>query len=340
MLMSAAAVPMRLSMTTPPQPSSRRRRTRWVAVAAVAVVAVAGGAVAARGGRRARIAAPAPPPQLPVPVVPARPAPPVRPPAEPAPAATAATAAATRRYTLIAVAAVAAVAAGGSGVFALQDHLGETASPPALTYPMTGYPDPYRTGNLGSGLYPVITSAPTGYPGVASGSPGFGPGQPTWPTPSPTRTMAPGPVPAGGVVPRNAVVVVHGDSGEEMTLDVTGFDDPLFYSAPDQPDNPALEPAIGRRLVSVTLRVENSGGVPFLDDLEKHAWVLDTAGHAYPPDTAMTRIRNHRPPARLDARTLTARTMIFNLKGNVELNRFRFSLHPGRSRQTQVWRLP
>jgi len=132
---------------------------------------------------------------------------------------------------------------------------------------------------------------------------------------------------------------MRGDSGEEMTLTVARIANPAPTVDPDNPSSPKISPMLGYRLVSVLVRVENTGGVPFIDDVEKYTWLVDKAGHTYPRNTEMTDARQLHPASRLDPESLNSREILFEVKGNVEIARFRLSRHPGVAGQTQDWRL-
>ena len=275
-------------------------------IAVVGAVAAAGAATWAVGRRRANAeptsTAPLPPA--------APPAPPVTPQASgpPGPAAPAPTP--RRRFLLAAAGVITAVI--GVGVLATSVGRATSAGPDT----------------------PVAV--------VTSPSPVLAP--PAWlveltPPATPTQTTPPAPVPVGGVLPPNGSVIMRGDSGEEMTLTVARVVNPAPALDPNNPGGPELTPRLGYRLVSVIVRVENTGGVPFIDDVEQHTWLVDENGRTHPHNTAMTDARQLHPPARLDPRWLNAREIIFEVPGDVELTRFRLSRHPGVAKQTQDWRL-
>ena len=92
-------------------------------------------------------------------------------------------------------------------------------------------------------------------------------------------------------------------------------------------------------MVRVSIVIENTGGVPFVDDLEKYTWLVDKAGHAYPRNIEMTDARQLHPAARLDPGRLNSREIVFEVPGSIEITRFRLSRHPGLAKQTQDWRL-
>lgn len=158
------------------------------------------------------------------------------------------------------------------------------------------------------------------------------------PEPAPTTTP-PTPVPVGGVLPPNGSVIMRGDSGEEMTITVARVANPAQTIDPDNPSGPEITPRLGHRLVSVLVRVENIGGVPFIDDVERYASLVDKAGRMYPRDIGLTNARQFHPASQLDPRSLNSREIIFDVAGNVDIVRFRLSLHPGAAKQTQDWRL-
>jgi hypothetical protein len=108
---------------------------------------------------------------------------------------------------------------------------------------------------------------------------------------------------------------------------------------PDNPAGPELAPRLGYRLVSVEVGIENIGGVPFLDDLENYASLVDKTGRTYSRNTKMTNARQLHPASRLDPESWNGRVVVFEVKGSVDLARFRLSLHPGVAQQTQDWRL-
>ncbi|WP_157437779.1 hypothetical protein [Actinoplanes subtropicus] len=161
-----------------------------------------------------------------------------------------------------------------------------------------------------------------------------------WTTPpTPPTTSPPAAVPVGGVLPPDGSVRMRGDSGEEMTVRVVRIANPAPPRDPDNPNAPTIEPELGHRLVTVDIGIENTGGVPFLDDLEKYTWLVDRAGRTYPHDILMTRARQLHVASRLDPESWNGRTIVFDVQGSVELTRFRLSLHPNSARQTQDWRL-
>lgn len=159
-------------------------------------------------------------------------------------------------------------------------------------------------------------------------------------TPSvPPSTTPPAPVPAGGVLPPNGSVMMRGDSGEAMTLTVTRIDNPAPARDPDNPSHEELPRRVGYRLVAVHVLIENTGGVPFLIDIEKHAWLVDKAGHTHPRNREMTDARQLHPASILSPESWNGRVIVFEVKGDVDLTRFRLSLHPGAAQKTQDWRL-
>lgn len=190
---------------------------------------------------------------------------------------------------------------------------------------------PARIAVAGSNVPPATTStwAP---PATAPSS--------YWAAPvmSPTTTASP-PAPVGGVLPPNGSVMMRGDSGEDMTLTVTRVDNPAPARDPDNPSGPELPLRIGHRLVSIHMLVKNTGGVPFLTDIEKHTWLVDKAGHTYPRNIEMTDARQLHPASILHPESWNGRVIVFDIKGNIEITRFRLSLHPGVAKQTQDWRL-
>jgi hypothetical protein len=74
-------------------------------------------------------------------------------------------------------------------------------------------------------------------------------------------------------------------------------------------------------------------------DIEKYTWLVDKAGHAYPRNIEMTDARQLHPASRLDPQSMSGRWIVFEVKGNVEITRFRLSRHPGVPEQTQDWHL-
>ncbi|WP_432969117.1 hypothetical protein [Dactylosporangium sp. CA-233914] len=275
------------------------RRSRWMTIATVAAVAAAG-AAAWRVRRGRVIAAPTPAAPLSPPVPPDLPATPV-PPAQRDQPAPAAT---SRRNPLIAVA-------------------GFTAAAAAIAVAATRIDRP-------------TSAQPEARVVVASSFPAWTP--PTTRSWTPATTP-PAPVPVGGVLPPNGSVTMHGDSGEEMTLTVVRIANPAPTIDSDNPNGPKISPKLGYRVVSVVVRVENTGGVPFIDDVEKYTWLVDKAGHTYPRNIEMTDSRQLHPAPRLDPGWLNGREIIFEVSGNAEIARFRLSLHPGAAKQTQDWRL-
>ncbi|WP_189330589.1 hypothetical protein [Actinoplanes ianthinogenes] len=289
-------------MTEPPRRRACRGRSRWVAFVAVAVVAAVGGAVVAR--RWPRSTPPPPAPEPPPPAQAAAPAP-APAPAEPAPRLTA------RRRRALTVVATIAVTAAGIGI-------------------MVATGDRPRPADAGDGSLATFSPVVPDRAWLLTPSP----------TPTAPWTPPPAPVPvpvSTGVAAHDSVVVLHGESGEEMTLEITDYRNPALST---DAGGPPMKPALGHRLVQVTVRVGNVGGVPFISDLEKYAWLLDREGHAYPLDPAKTKARNPIAAHRLDPQTLTARTIVFEVPGEADLNRLRLSRHPGKKNQTQVWRLP
>jgi hypothetical protein len=286
---------------TPPPRSAARKRARWLAIGAVASVTAVAGFVVVRRTRRVRsVPALAPAPS----VIPALVPPPV---AVPEPARVV-PAVVTGRQVWAACAAVVALAAGAGAIAAAVDR---PAGSPAAQITATG-------------ALPVPSWVPPPFPPVM---------QPAYtPPPSPARV--------GGILPSDVPVVMRGGSGEEMLLTLAIVRDPAPFTDPDLPDAPALTPpALGRRLVSVTVRVENLGGVPFLDDLEKYTWLIDADNRFYGRSIEMTDARQFRPAGRLDPRSLTVRTVVFEVDGDARLIRFRLSLQPGVPERTQDWYL-
>jgi hypothetical protein len=155
----------------------------------------------------------------------------------------------------------------------------------------------------------------------------------------PPDTHPPAPVSPGSLLPPGTGVRMRGDSGEEMTIIVDRIYNPAPRIDPDNPSGPQLTPRLGYRLVSVGVSVENTGGVPFLDDLEKYSSLVDRAGHTYPHNATMTSARQLHPASRLDPESSNGRVVLFEVKGSVDLARFRLSLHPGIAGQTQDWSL-
>lgn len=304
-----------MAVTEPPHPPQHRGRRRWAAFAAVAVVAAIGGAVVAR--RWPRRTPPAPVPALVT--VSDPPSPPAPPPASARPAGP--TPAAARRRALIAVATV-AMAAAITGVVGNSIPTGPPVyeiTNDAIAHLDTLTPRPITPGWM-------ITPSPPG-PLPTRTSPG-------WPEPTSAWTPPPAPVPAGGVVPYDGTVVLHSDSGEEVQLAIADYQNPAVL-----PVNPALRPAAGHRLVEVAVRVQTTGRIPFVPDLEKQAWVLDRAGHRYPADLAKTTFHSGEPSG-VPQFSVTTRSIIFEVPAGAGLNRFRLTRHPGKPSQTQVWRLP
>jgi hypothetical protein len=83
-----------------------------------------------------------------------------------------------------------------------------------------------------------------------------------------------------------------------------------------------VTPGLGYRLVSVIVRVENTGGVPFIDDIEKYASLVDRADRTCSRNVEMTDARQFHPATRLDPKWWNAREIVFDVQGNVELARF------------------
>jgi hypothetical protein len=155
----------------------------------------------------------------------------------------------------------------------------------------------------------------------------------------PPPTSPPAPVPAGrGVLPVGRSVIMRGDSGEEMTLTVLDVANPAPAVDPRNPIGPRIEPRIGYRMVAVDVQIENTGGVPFIDDIEKYGSLVDRAGRTYPRNTEMTDARQLHPASRLDPDSWNGREIVFEVRGSVDLARFRLSTHPGVAGQTQDWR--
>ena len=212
--------------------------------------------------------------------------------------------------------AVAAVILAGLGMFSA--HLAERARRAPDHYVATG---PNHFPNLTSSLAPFRL-------------PDYAP----VPTPAPTTYLYPQPwtaVPVGGLLPADRPVSMRGDAGERMEVGVATVEDPARDRDPDRPAAPEIRPALGHRLVSVTVRVENTGAVPFLDDLESYAWVIDETGHPYAPSAARSAARQSGPAAVLGPRARGLRTMIFEVPRTADLTRFRL----GRAGQIQDWRL-
>ncbi|GIJ52040.1 hypothetical protein Val02_89260 [Virgisporangium aliadipatigenens] len=178
-------------------------------------------------------------------------------------------------------------------------------------------------------------------PPVQAPIPGTPPYQPPYEQPyQPQETIPtpPSPVPVGDVLPPDGSVLMDGDSGEEMMVRVR-VSNPAPSINPYDPTGPTIEPRLGYRLVAVSIFVENVGGVPFMSDVEKNTWLVDRDGRTYPRHIEMTDARQGYPGIRLNPRSGHGRVAIFEVKGNVDLDRFRLSVHPGRARQTQDWRL-
>jgi hypothetical protein len=53
----------------------------------------------------------------------------------------------------------------------------------------------------------------------------------------------------------------------------------------------------------------------------------------------MTDAGRLRPASTLHSESWNGHAIVFEIKGNIEITRFRLSLHPGVARQTQDWRL-
>jgi hypothetical protein len=282
--------------------------------AAVAAVAAAGGAV--WGVRRGRAAAAAPPVTPPIslapPELPAVSRPPAQP-DEPRPATT------PRRYAIVALALIATAVVVGV--------LATTLDRPANVDPTAR-------------IAPASSNVPAWPPTTTStwAPPTTSPSSWAVPAISPTTT-APAPAPVGGVLPPNGSVVMRGDSGEDMTLTVTRVDNPAPARDPDNPSGPELPLRIGYRLVAIHVLVKNTGGVPFLTDIEKHTWLVDKAGHTYPRNNEMTDARQLHPASTLHPESWNGHVIVVEIKGNIEITRFRLSLHPDVAKQTQDWRL-
>ncbi|MCA2212569.1 hypothetical protein [Jidongwangia harbinensis] len=133
--------------------------------------------------------------------------------------------------------------------------------------------------------------------------------------------------------------MLHGDSGEDMKLTVVRVDNAAPARDPNNPSAPELPLRLGYRLVAIHVLVKNTGGVPFLGDIEKHTWLVDKAGHTYPRNEEMTDGRQLHPASTLHPESWNGRVVVFEIKGDIEITRFRLSLHPGSATQTQDWRL-
>lgn len=169
----------------------------------------------------------------------------------------------------------------------------------------------------------------------AMNTPGWTP-PPTMPPPA---AAPPAPVPAGrGVLGPERSAILRGDDGEQMTVTVVDVADPAPTRDPYGRSALEISPRIGFRMVQVDLVVENTGGVPFIDDVEKYGWLVDRAGRTYARDKRMTGVRQLHPASRLDPGSLNGRSIVFEVKGSVDVTRFRLSTHPGVVGQTQDWR--
>ncbi|MGK5685089.1 hypothetical protein [Actinoplanes sp. URMC 104] len=280
------------------------KRSRWIVIAVVAAAAAGGAVWGVRHGRATAGREAAEPLELPAPATATGRKPP------------------STRGPLIVVAGVVAAVLGVTGV-AVHLH-GSSDGLTDATMPYVPAFDPYA--------YGVTPAQPAWTPTAA----------PTPMTPPPTTpppTSPPAPVPVGRVLPPDGSVIMPGDAGAEMTLSLVRILNPASPVDPDNPSAPALEPRLGYRLVSVTVRVENTGGVPFLTDVERHTWLVDKAGKAYPRNVELTEARQLHPATRLDPASWTGREVVFEVEGGAELTRFRLSTHPGAPGQTQDWRL-
>ncbi|MCO8270730.1 hypothetical protein M1L60_08965 [Actinoplanes sp. TRM 88003] len=171
------------------------------------------------------------------------------------------------------------------------------------------------------------------------------PAPPTWippDNPLPTTqapTSPPAAVPVGGVLPSDVGVIMKGDSGEQMELRLVRIANPAPAVDPDNPSGAELQPRLGYRLVSITVQVKNTGGVPFLTDIEKHTWLVDRAGNTYTRNVKLTEARQLHPASQLNPDSWNSREIVFEVRGGADLTRFRLSTHPGAAAQTQDWRL-
>jgi hypothetical protein len=141
------------------------------------------------------------------------------------------------------------------------------------------------------------------------------------------------------VLPPDGRVIMPGDSGEEMELTLLRIANPAPRIDPDNPAGPELKSRLGYRLISITVEVKNTGGVPFRNDIEKHTWLIDEAGKKYPRNAEMTEARQLYPAAQLDPDSWNSRAVVFEVDGSATITRFRLSTHPGVATQTQDWSL-
>ena len=114
---------------------------------------------------------------------------------------------------------------------------------------------------------------------------------------------------------------------------------------PEQSVRPELHAAPGHRLVSIAVRVKNTGSTSFPDNIEaSYGYVVDTDGNSYPRDLAMTNAMQKDipvPVAPLDPKWEASRTMVFEVRTSARLTRFRLGPWPGvAARQNQEWTLP
>ncbi|MFC4063475.1 hypothetical protein [Actinoplanes subglobosus] len=289
--------------------------SRWLMIVVVAAVAASGGAVwGARRGRAATLPAVAPP--RPEPVMPSAPAPMARPPVRADGLARAGT---PRRSAVVTVALLAVVVLAGVLVTVLDRPAKVDPVPQAAAV----------VPNASAWTTPDLTMPAT----MPPTPPDF-----AGPTTAPT-TMPPAPVPVGGVLPPDGSVVMRGDNGEEMILAVVRIDNPAPSVDMDNPSAPEIPLRLGYRLVAVHVRIDNTGGVPFLTDIEKHAWLVDKKGRTYPRNVEMTDARQLHPASPLTPEASNGRVIVFEIKGSVDITRFCLSLHPGVAKQTQEWRL-
>jgi len=95
----------------------------------------------------------------------------------------------------------------------------------------------------------------------------------------------------------------------------------------------------GDRLASVTVNAHNTGAVPLIAELEKHAWVADDKGIWQPRNAVMTAAMSPLPDALVEPKWEFARTIVFELPQNAGLTRLRVTLQPGVAAQTAEWTL-
>ena len=122
-----------------------------------------------------------------------------------------------------------------------------------------------------------------------------------------------------------------------MQVSIERVQDPELSSLPE------LKAAPGNRLVSVAVHVNNTGTTSFPDNIEaSEAWVYDTEGRRYPRDPAMSWAMQKDIPvpiAPLDPKWEATRVMVFEVRGNAPLTRFRLGRWAGVASRTQDWEL-